>query len=295
MGVGTSTTLGLVGIGYTSGVGWNMSLQGDIDISGRLFRNGQLYTIDGIPDVYWSRNGSNIWFSDGNVGIGTTTPVYPLDVAGRIRCFGVDVIPGPGPAASTGQGSYTSPWQYEGSNIYYNLGGVGMGVGISSVLNGVMMDVSGPIRIRNGPTYMSSLAVNIPYGSTMMAGVDLFASVRARSLIVDSTGVFAGRVTARDFLSLSDQRLKKNIHLISNPDTILSSIRGVRFEWRDTNKGDIGLLAQEVVKVLPEAVDGDVEEGLRVSYDKLVPVLLESIKKLQQRVEDLESIVYRGH
>lgn len=292
IGVGTSTTFQLVGYSYTPGIGWRMSLQGDIDISGRLFRDGQLYTVNGIPDVYWSRNGSNIWFSDGNVGIGTTTPVYPLDVAGRIRCFGVDVIPGPGPTSSTSQGQYTSPWQYQGSNIYYNLGGVGMGTGISSVLNGVMMDVSGPVRIRNGPTYMSSLAVNIPYGSTLMAGVDLFASVRARSLVVDGTGSFGGRVTARDFLSLSDQRFKTNISLISNPESILSSIRGVRFHWKDSEKPDIGLLAQEVIKVLPEAVDGDVEEGLRVSYDKLIPVLIESIKRLQQRVEDLESIIF---
>ena len=165
---------------------------------------------------------------------------------------------------------------------------MGVGTGISSVLNGVMMDISGPIRIRNGPTYMSSLAVNIPYGSTLVAGVDLNTSVRARSLVVNGAGVFGGRVTARDFLSLSDQRFKKDICLISNPETILSSIRGVRFSWIDSDKQDIGLLAQDVIKLLPEAVDGDVEEGLRVSYDKVIPVLVESVKRLQQRVEDLE-------
>jgi hypothetical protein len=293
LGVGTSSLQEFIGVGYTSSIGWRTTFTGDLDISGLLYRNGQLYTVDGIPDVNWSRNGSNIWFSDGNVGIGTTTPVYPLDVAGRIRCFGVDVIPGPGPAASTGQGSYTSPWQYQTSNIYYNLGGVGIGLGISSVLNGVMMDISGPIRIRNGPTYMSSLAVNIPYGSTLVAGADIFASLRARSLVVDSTGVFTGRVTARDFLSLSDQRYKKEIRLISDPETILSSIRGVRFQWRDSDKEDIGLLAQEVQQYLPEAVEGDLEQGLRVSYDKLVPVLIESLKQLNQRVKDLEAFVYK--
>ena len=292
MGVGTSTTLQLIGVGYTAPLGWHMSLQGDLDISGRLFRNGQLYTVDGVPDVYWSRNGTSIWYADGNVGIGTSIPSYPLDVAGRIRCYGVDVIPGPGPATSTPQG-YTSPWQYQSSNIFYNLGGVGMGVGISSVRNGVMLDVSGPVRIRNGPTYISSLAVNIPYGSTLVAGVDLFASVRARSLVVDSTGTFAGRVTARDFLSLSDARFKKDICLISDPDVIVSSIRGVRFAWKDSEKQDVGLLAQEVIRVLPEAVEGDLEQGLRVSYDKLVPVLLESLKQLQRRVTDLESLVSR--
>ncbi len=288
IGVGLSTLQQYIGQGYTSSIGWRTTFVGDVDISGLLYRNGQLYTIQGQPDVYWSRNGSNIWFADGNVGIGVTNPSYPLDVAGRIRCFGVDVIPGPGPGVSTGQGTYVSPWQYQGSNIYYNLGGAGIGTGISSVLDGVMWDVSGPVRIRNGPTYMSSLAVNIPYGSTMIAGVDLFASVRARSLVVDSTGVFAGRVTAKDFLSLSDQRYKDNIELIRHPDTILSSLRGVRFQWKGSDMQDIGLIAQEVQRVLPEAISGDFESGLHVSYDKLVPVLVEGLKHLSRRVEELE-------
>jgi len=288
LGVGTSTTLQLIGYSYTPGLGWRGSLQGDLDISGRLYRNGQLYTVDGIPDVYWSQNGSNIWFAGGNVGIGVTNPVYPLDVAGRIRCFGVDVIQGPGPTASTGQGQYVSPWVYEGSNIYYNLGGAGIGTGISSVLNGVAWDVSGPVRIRHGPTYMSSLAVNIPYGSTLTAAADIFGSLRARSLVVDSTGTFTGRVTARDFLSLSDQRYKQDIRLMSDAPTIVKGLRGVRFNWIDTKKADIGLLAQDVKPWLPEAVEGDLEEGLRVAYDKIIPVLVESIKDLQKRVETLE-------
>jgi hypothetical protein len=291
IGVGPSTLQQFIGQGYTTNIGWRNSFVGDLDISGLLYRNGQLYTIQGQPDVYWSRNGSNIWFGDGNVGIGVTNPSYPLDVAGRIRCFGVDVIPGPGPMTSTNQGAYVSPWVYQSSNIYYNLGGAGIGTGISSVLNGVMWDVSGPVRIRNGPTYMSSLAVNIPYGSTMVAGVDLFASVRARSLVVDSTGTFAGRVTAKDFLSLSDQRYKENIQLISDPETIVSSLRGVRFQWKGSDTQDIGLIAQDVQRVLPEAISGDLESGLHVSYDKVIPVLVESIKHLSRRVDYLESIV----
>ncbi len=289
IGIGLSTLQQYIGQGYTSSIGWRTSFVGDLDISGLLYRNGQLYTVQGQPDVYWSRNGSNIWFADGNVGIGVTSPSYPLDVAGRIRCFGVDVIPGPGPTTSTSQGTYVSPWVYQGSNIYYNLGGAGIGTGISSVLNGVMWDVSGPVRIRNGPTYMSSLAVNIPYGSTMVAGVDLFASVRARSLVVDSTGTFAGRVTARDFLSLSDRRYKNNIELISNPESILSSLRGVRFQWKGSDDQDIGLIAQDVQTVLPEAISEDSTSGLHVSYDKIIPVLVEGIKHLSRRVEELES------
>jgi prepilin-type processing-associated H-X9-DG protein len=288
VGVGTSTTTKLVAGGWTSSVGWRYSLEADLDLSGRIFRNGQLYTLDGTPDVYWTRNGSNIWFADGNVGIGVIDPAYPLDVAGRIRCFGVDVIQGPGPQVSTGQGQYVSPWQYAGSNIYYGQGGAAIGPGVSSVLNGVSWDVSGPVRIRFGPTYMSSLGVGIPYGSTLTATADIFGSLRARSLAVDSTGVFGGRVTARDFLSLSDQRFKKNIEVLSDPHSLLESIRGVRFDWIDSQKRDVGLVAQDVLKTLPEAVEGDEEKGFHVAYDKVIPVLLEAIKNLHKRVETLE-------
>lgn len=288
LGVGASTTAIFTTPAYTYGVGLRLNLQGDLDLSGRLFRNGQLYTVDGVPDVYWSRNGSNLWYATGNVGIGTYTPSYPLDVAGRIRCYGVDVIPGPGPMTSTQQGLYVSPWVYQGSNIYYDQGGAGIGKGFSTVKAGVSWDVSGPVRIQYGPTYMSSLAVNIPYGSTLVAGADIFASLRARSLVVDSTGVFGGRVTARDFLSLSDQRLKEDIRLISDAGGSLDRIRGVRFQWRGSERADVGVLAQEVAAVIPEAVEGDEESGFHVAYDKVIPFLLEAVKDLRKRVAVLE-------
>ena len=289
IGVGTSTTTKLVAGGWTPGVGWRYGIEGDVDISGRLFRNGQLYTLDGVPDTYWVRNGSDIYFNDGNVGIGVITPSYPLDVAGRIRCFGVDVIPGPGPSTINPQGSYTSPWQYEGSNIYYPYGGVGIGPGLSSVSTGILLDVSGPLRVRFGTSYLSTLAVNIPFGSTLVATADIYGSLRARSLAIDSTGSFGGRVTARDFLSLSDRRYKTNISPISEPNLLVQNLRGVRFTWKDSGKTDVGFIAQEVYQTLPEAVGGDEEKGFHVSYEKVIPVLLEAIKDLQTRVEILET------
>jgi hypothetical protein len=76
--------------------------------------------------------------------------------------------------------------------------------------------------------------------------------------------------------------------LISNPETILSSIRGVRFQWKDSHVDDVGCVAQEVQHALPEAVSGDIESGLHVAYDKLIPVLVEAVKHLLQRVDSLE-------
>lgn len=287
-GVGSSTTTQLIAGGYSPGSGWRLNVVGDVDISGRIFRNGGLYTLDGALDPYWTRSGSNVFYNDGGVGIGVINPTYPLDVAGRIRCFGVDVIQGPGPTASTAQGQYVSPWVYQQSNIYYPLGGVGIGTGLSSVTYGVFLDVSGESRFKNAPTYMSSLGVNVPYGSTLSATAEIFGSLHASTLSIDNTGNFGGRVTARDFLSLSDQRYKRDIEIISEPFPILQSIRGVRFRWIDSMTKDIGLLAQEVRELVPEAVSGDLESGYTVAYDKLVPVLVEAVKSLQTRVANLE-------
>ena len=95
-------------------------------------------------------------------------------------------------------------------------------------------------------------------------------------------------MTARDFLSLSDQRYKTEIQTLETPDSWFENIRGVRFKWRDTGIKDIGVLAQEVNLSMPEAIGGTEEGGYHVAYDKLIPYLIESIKSLRKRVSLLE-------
>lgn len=288
MGVGSSTTTGLYAGGITGGQGWKYTVQGDIDMSGNLYKNGVLYNLNGIPDIYWTRTPgqSNIYFNDGAVGIGVTYPSYPLDIAGKIRCYGVDVIPGPGPITSTGQGVYVSPWLYQGSNIYYPGGGVGIGTGISSVSTGIMLDISGSVRLRNGKVYLepkaSTLGIGYPFGSVLRGSADISGDLYAHA------GTFSSRVTALDFVSPSDKRYKKDIELLSNPYTLLDPIHGYRYRWKENGSRDIGVIAQEVFQTLPEAVNGDLEKGLTVSYDKLIPVLVECVHQLRKEVDELK-------
>ena len=69
-------------------------------------------------------------------------------------------------------------------------------------------------------------------------------------------------------------------------------IRGITFEWKDTqavHEGkDVGVLAQEVEKVLPEVVE-ERSTGKGVRYEKIVPLLIEAIKEQQGMIEDLRS------
>lgn len=104
-----------------------------------------------------------------------------------------------------------------------------------------------------------------------------------------------GKIKALDFVKSSDARLKQDITEIKYPLTKLEQIRGVTFTWKSSLSTDVGVIAQEVEKVLPEAVsegplhDSAGEQRKFVSYDKLIPLLIESVKELKAEVDYLRS------
>lgn len=93
---------------------------------------------------------------------------------------------------------------------------------------------------------------------------------------------------------LSDSNLKSDILKINNSENILENLNGVRFIWNKNapkskqGQSDIGLIAQEVEKVIPSAVRKNEKGYLAVDYSKLIPVLLEGFKSQQKIIEDLE-------
>ena len=113
----------------------------------------------------------------------------------------------------------------------------------------------------------------------------------AQELQVTGDGVFTGNITA--YYS-SDISLKDNIRPIESAIFKVQQIRGVTFDWNEKSnklqqeKGhDVGLIAQEVEKVLPEVVQIR-EDGIKaISYEKVVPLLVEAIKEQQVTIENL--------
>jgi hypothetical protein len=95
----------------------------------------------------------------------------------------------------------------------------------------------------------------------------------------------------------SDIRLKKNVVTIDNSLDKIIKLRGVYFEWKeDKNKTlqgkQIGLIGQEVQKVVPEAVTinySSKEKYLGVAYDRIVPLLIEGIKTQQTEIDELKA------
>jgi hypothetical protein len=104
----------------------------------------------------------------------------------------------------------------------------------------------------------------------------------------DSNATFTGTVTAAGFVTASDYRLKRNTSNITDYETILSAVDGVRFDWVKSGKSDVGIIAQSLLPVLPEAVSEGADGYYKVEYTKLIPVLIQSVKALQERVTVLE-------
>ena len=96
----------------------------------------------------------------------------------------------------------------------------------------------------------------------------------------------------------SDERLKTQVTPLENSLEKLKRLSAVDFLWKDHSKGwgkknpqDIGLLAQEVEKEFPSLV-GEMADGYKgIRYDRLVPVLVDSIKTQDEKIEKLEGLV----
>ena len=108
-----------------------------------------------------------------------------------------------------------------------------------------------------------------------------------------------GQIYATDNITAyysSDITLKNNIRPIESAIFKVKQISGVRFDCNEKSSQiqqeqghDIGLIAQEVEKVLPEIVITR-ENGIKaIQYEKVVPLLVEAIKEQQTMIEDLSN------
>lgn len=106
-----------------------------------------------------------------------------------------------------------------------------------------------------------------------------------------STGLcICGCGYATDFVASSDVRLKKDIAPIYNAISMVDRLYGVQYKLcaDSTSTCRIGLIAQDVQKVLPEVVCTGSDGMLGITYEKLVPVLIEAIKQLQKQITNMK-------
>jgi hypothetical protein len=151
----------------------------------------------------------------------------------------------------------------------------------------------------------SSDAVNRLYfgnnGATLLKTATEFqfrnaSDVTRFSVDASGNGIFEGNVTA--YGSASDERLKENIEVIPNALEKVKELKGINFNYKKNEKSPFssfregkrstGLIAQDLQKVLPEAVytTNDIEtkeEYLAINYGLVIGLLVEAIKELESR------------
>lgn len=147
----------------------------------------------------------------------------------------------------------------------------------------VLLDAAGNLA---GLANTAVARANLGLGSmATKSAADYDASIAAKAALAGAA--FTGVVTAPNFVSSSDARLKNEVETISDALVLVASLRGVRFTMDGTRQ--IGVIAQEVAPVLPEVVRADAQTGqLSVAYGNIAGLLIEAVKELAARVAVLE-------
>ena len=115
------------------------------------------------------------------------------------------------------------------------------------------------------------------------------AATASKVVARDTNGSFAGNViSAQNFDSLSDRTLKTDIEPIGNALHTVAQLQGVEFNWLNSGERSAGVIAQELETVLPYLVNTSSEGVKSVNYTGIIAYLIESVKSLSARVEELE-------
>ena len=111
------------------------------------------------------------------------------------------------------------------------------------------------------------------------------------NLTVSANVVATGTISAADFNSTSDQRLKENIQDSGQSGEILDQIQVRQFDWIESGQHQqFGFVAQELVDVYPDAVaqGSNPEDIWRINYNLIIPLLVKEIQQLKERISQLE-------
>ena len=80
-----------------------------------------------------------------------------------------------------------------------------------------------------------------------------------------------------------------DIKQIQNPIETVKKIDGVTFNWKEDNDPSMGVIAQNVEKILPEIVSG--EDVKSVNYSGLIGLLIETVKDQQKQIDELRGLI----
>lgn len=207
----------------------------------------------------WMKTGADIYFQSGNVGIGTSVPGQKLHVVGNAKFDG---------NVAVAQGSPSTP-----SINNFNSPSTGL---FFPAANTIGFAVSGMEKLR------IDSSGNVGIGTT------------TPSYALHVNGTVAGTAA---YMNASDIRYKKDIQKISGALEKILSIDGVSYKFKNSEFPDLkfskrremGVIAQTVEKVFPEAVSLDKNGFRSVAYSMLISPIIEAIREMNYKTTKLEN------
>jgi hypothetical protein len=301
--LGTDTTGNYVAVGAVSGTG----LSGSSSSEGGTFTVTSNATNANTASAIVARDGSGN-FAAGTItaaltgNASTATTLQTARTIGGVSFNGAANINLPGVNTGGNQNTSGSSASCTGNaatatvlQTARTIGGVSFNgsanINLPGVNTGGNQNTSGTSAISTAATVTTSSAASafkVPFANTTASTTGNYG------LLQDSTATFTYNpstnvLEAGTFNTTSDISLKENICTFENAMDVVAGLRGVRFTWKKNGIKTVGLIAQEVEKVLPELIGTNADTGLKsVSYANMVAVLIEAVKELKAEIEELK-------
>ena len=154
--------------------------------------------------------------------------------------------------------------------------------------------VGNNLNVRGGLTASGSALINGGLGVNGSVGIGVSAPTYTLQVNGSVAGVGA-------YNNVSDARYKTNITGLTHALDKIMAMRGVEFDWRTNafpqmkfdHGTQLGFVAQEIKKVLPEVVSQDAQGYYSIAYSKVIPVLVEAIKDQENIMEQQQAAIER--
>ena len=284
-------------------------------------------TVDVPGDIIFDADGGDILFKDAGTLVGTIGGFASNNVTIKSEVSDGDVIfqgndGGSGITALTLDMSEQGNATFNKNVIFGDNGKALFGAGTDLAIfsdgtdgkieasGSLILDANGTtISLRDGGTENSQIGLDSAglvmtvVGSDkdfFISGSDGGSAITAVRVDMSDAGAIIcnGNITA--FGNTSDIKLKENIEVISDALDKVKQLKGITFNYKKDGKRSTGLIAQDLEKVLPEAIyetidadiNGDPEDKhLAIRYGNTVGLLVEAIKEQQEQIETLNDYV----